>query len=220
MKFIVTLAASLGAVSVLYPSLARAHEPLWGETPQTFAFGVIHPELRLARGESRFSVQYAPKTTENLKLEVVQRGAAGAPDEIFLTQKRRTRATFGPDFKQMEALVVGTALNRPGFQLGYAFAHERLTDTIWASALHTSTRNERMTELDAAYGYWLKRARTPADHGFLIALGGHHEALRTSSLTGVHTSLILTKGPTQTRVGLLFPSKGPAQLRFGLEALL
>ena len=220
MKFVVILAASVGVVSLLYPPLARAHEPLWGETPQTFAFGVIHPELRFARSESRFSVQYAPKTTENLKLEVIQRGAGGASDDILLTQKRRTRARFGPDFKQMEALIVGTAINRPGFQFGYAFAHERLTDTIWASVVHTRTRSERITELDAAYGYWLKRARTPADHGFLVALGGHREVLRSSSLTGVHTSLILTKGPTQTRVGLLFPQKGPAQLRLGLEALL
>ena len=27
---------------------ASAHEPLWGETPTVFGFGVVHPELRFA----------------------------------------------------------------------------------------------------------------------------------------------------------------------------
>src|SRR5687768_16934481 len=77
----------------LLPSSAWAHEPLWGETPQTFSFGLKHPEWkfafedhrRLFQGssaipntegrrhtmvENHLSFQYAPATTLNLKLEL------------------------------------------------------------------------------------------------------------------------------------------------------
>lgn len=64
---------------------ASAHEPLWGETPTVFGFGIIHPEVRfdyrdsgsLAGGgirqrmwEQETMVQYAPSTAVNLMLEV------------------------------------------------------------------------------------------------------------------------------------------------------
>ncbi len=185
--------------------ITHAHEPLWGETPQTFAFGVIHPEVRFARGETRLGLQYAFSTTRNVRVEVPV--SSGSP---ILSVKSRLHARFGPDFKQMDALLLG--IGRDGGQLGYAFAHERLIDTIWASAVQTAGR----TELDAAYGYWTRRARTPADTGVLVALGLHQE----KALRGVHGSLIVTRGQTQTRVGVLYPTKGRAQVRLGLEALL
>jgi hypothetical protein len=72
---------------------ASAHEPLWGESPQTFAFGVWHPEVRfsydnnfnLLRGARRIgnpdamrrtrfdtlvSLQYAPMTSMNVRVEI------------------------------------------------------------------------------------------------------------------------------------------------------
>jgi hypothetical protein len=77
----------------LLPTMAHAHEPLWGESPQTFAFGVWHPEvrfgfenasqllsggrrlanpdaLRRSRFEAQLGVQYAPTTSLNVKLEI------------------------------------------------------------------------------------------------------------------------------------------------------
>ncbi len=85
--------AGLFAAGTLSASGARAHEPLWGETPQTFAFGVIHPEvrfaltdsnglfrgglrvdngdgLRLSRQETSLSLQYALDTSRNIRLEI------------------------------------------------------------------------------------------------------------------------------------------------------
>ena len=75
------------------PSVVLAHEPLWGETPQTFSFGLKHPEWRFGFEDSRrlfqgsrripnvdgrrhlmsenhLSFQYAPQTTLNLKAEL------------------------------------------------------------------------------------------------------------------------------------------------------
>ena len=204
---------------ILAPLPALAHEPLWGETPQTFAFGVVHPEFRFARAETRFSLQYAPQTTRNLRLEVplLPNGQVG---DSVVSIKSRLHARFGPDFKQMDALILGVQTGHLGGQVGYAFAHERLTDTIWASAMHTQTKAGGMTELDAAYGYWVKRASTPVDTGVVLALGGHHEAMLGQRLTGIHSSLIVTKGQIQARFGMLFPTQGRAQLRFGIEALL
>jgi len=64
---------------------AQAHEPLWGETPTVFGFGVIHPEVRFSyrdagstrsggirqrMWESDTMLQYAPSTALNLMLEV------------------------------------------------------------------------------------------------------------------------------------------------------
>jgi hypothetical protein len=64
---------------------AAAHEPLWGETPTVFGFGVIHPEVRFGwrdagstrsggirqrMWEQETMVQYAPSTALNLMLEV------------------------------------------------------------------------------------------------------------------------------------------------------
>lgn len=64
---------------------ARAHEPLWGETPTVFGFGIVHPEIKLkfldagstrAGGkrmrmfEQEYMVDYAPSTQLNIRLMV------------------------------------------------------------------------------------------------------------------------------------------------------
>src|ERR1051326_7279739 len=88
----VTLAAALIGFC-LSARTARAHEPLWGESPQTFAFGGWHPELRLGfendgrrlpatgragnpdllprtRLDGLFSLQYARKTSLNVRIDI------------------------------------------------------------------------------------------------------------------------------------------------------
>lgn len=207
------------AVLALVAPPAAAHEPLWGETPQTFAFGVVHPELRLSRGQTLLSVQYASRPDRNFKIEAPF-GRDGQVQEVMLGVKSRLHVRLGPDFKQMGALLLGVHTRQPGGQIGYAFAHERLTDTIWVSALRTQTREGGATEIDAAYGYWVKRARTPADLGVVVALGGHHESLPEGRRAGVHGALIVTRGQRQARIGALLPRHGRAQVRLGIEALL
>src|SRR3712207_9489495 len=64
---------------------AAAHEPLWGETPSVFGFGVLHPELRMmyfdagrvGRGgtrmrmfEQEYVLGYAPTTATNFRIEI------------------------------------------------------------------------------------------------------------------------------------------------------
>jgi hypothetical protein len=126
---------------------ALAHEPLWGESPQTFAFGVWHPELRLSydnnhnlfRGtrrivnpealrRSRFdtllSLQYAPKTSMNVRLEIPysqvltqQRfggqlrhtGVQGLGD-VVVSAKSRIHQRFGEDWKEHQSFTVGLQL--------------------------------------------------------------------------------------------------------------
>lgn len=80
-RFIWLAAAALWGLA----APARAHEPLWGETPTVFGFGVLHPELKLMyldagstrRGgkrmrmfEQEYMLDYAPSTTVNLRLEI------------------------------------------------------------------------------------------------------------------------------------------------------
>jgi hypothetical protein len=201
-----------------FPLSTHAHEPLWGETPQTFAFGVIHPEVRVGKDETRFGLQYAFSTTRNLRLELPQsrlNGQNGQIGDMSLSLKSRLHVQFGPDFKQMSAAIIG--VDRHSTQLGYAFAHERLTDTIWASAMYT----KKQTEIDAAYGYWIKRAHTPSDTGIITAIGLHRETMsHIAPLAGVHASLIVTKGQMQARVGVLYPHTGKPQVRLGFEILL
>jgi hypothetical protein len=76
------LAVSVGLGLIARP--AAAHEPLWGETPTVFGFGVLHPELRLGyrdagsaqSGERQRTLevdtvlQYAPRPALNLVLEL------------------------------------------------------------------------------------------------------------------------------------------------------
>jgi hypothetical protein len=75
----------IAAALLLIAAPVSAHEPLWGETPTVFGFGILHPEVRfgfrdagsLFRGgirarlfETETMVQYAPSTSLNLMLEV------------------------------------------------------------------------------------------------------------------------------------------------------
>jgi hypothetical protein len=85
------------------------HEPLWGETAQTFAFGVVHPEVKFGYGTSRglfsgasriedhmrgrqfhfdthVSVAYAPSTRLNVKFELPL--VIGGAEEWMDGQKR------------------------------------------------------------------------------------------------------------------------------------
>lgn len=126
---------------------ASAHEPLWGESPQTFAFGVLHPELRfgyendclLLRGSGRignpdllrrtrvdglFSLQYAPRTTLNVRVDIpfarvttaqringqVRRSDATGLGNISLSAKSRFYQKFGEDWKVHQSYVVGLSL--------------------------------------------------------------------------------------------------------------
>ncbi|MFN3649507.1 MAG: hypothetical protein ACK47B_07975 [Armatimonadota bacterium] len=99
------LLSVLGLSSLLLGTApAAAHEPLWGETPITFGFGVIHPEVKLMyfdagttrRGgermrmfEQEYMVDYGISPRLNLRLEV--------PYHNSLHQTRlrgRLRSTF------------------------------------------------------------------------------------------------------------------------------
>jgi hypothetical protein len=80
------LPALVGATLLAAPTAARAHEPLWGETPTVFGFGVIHPELKaefLRAGRLRqpgdermrmwmqeLMIGYAPSTAVNLRIMI------------------------------------------------------------------------------------------------------------------------------------------------------
>jgi hypothetical protein len=72
-------------ITALATAPVAAHEPLWGETPSVFAFGVIHPEVRVGFTDSgrvgrrserqrlfeaEWMVQYAPTAALNLMLEI------------------------------------------------------------------------------------------------------------------------------------------------------
>src|SRR5687767_12322654 len=85
MKIQVVLALSVIGTSTLLAATARAHEPLWGETPIVFSSDIIHPEMKfryMAAGnahnggeamrmfEQEYMIQYAPRPSLNLRLEV------------------------------------------------------------------------------------------------------------------------------------------------------
>lgn len=129
--------AVLASVAVLSP--AHAHEPLWGETPSVFGFGVIHPEIRAAfrdagstrRGgirqrmlETETMVQYAPSTALNVMLEVPwmqslreqgrgkrgKRVVLGGLGDIELTAKRRFSVHQDVGLSVQHALIYGLKL--------------------------------------------------------------------------------------------------------------
>lgn len=138
---VLSICAALGAAP------ARAHEPLWGDSPQTFAFGVWHPELRFGfqneylllggshrlanpdalrrtRFDTVFGLQYAPKTSLNLRLEIpyasvrssgriggmAQSNRVNGIGDITLSAKNRFRQRFGEDWKEHMAYTVGLQL--------------------------------------------------------------------------------------------------------------
>ena len=126
---------------------AFAHEPLWGESAQTFAFNIWHPEIRfgftnadslfangkkvanpdnmrMTRLEGLFSLQYAPKTALNVKIEVpfahvsnqqkingtLQKSNSTGLGDIVLSAKTRFNERFGEDWKLHQALTAGLQL--------------------------------------------------------------------------------------------------------------
>jgi hypothetical protein len=300
------LVGLIAAFTLGAQTAAHAHEPLWGETPQTFAFGVIHPEvrfaltgsnglfrgglrvengdgLRLSRQETILSLQYAFDTSRNIRLEIPaavvtatrlvdgalrETRTSGLGDAV-LSLKNRYRADFGPDFKKQFSYLVGVQLptgahggrnpdgtrlmpsEQPGsgnfgLALGWAFDYERLQDTVWVSAhyqrdLSGRDRKGDELELDAAYGYWVKRANRPQDLGIILAAGPHLQIAgrdRVSQPThddsggetaGIQATLIATKGQYQGRIGFLVPVYrhfngtqlgAGTEFRAGFEALL
>jgi hypothetical protein len=82
------MADAAWAVASCVPLLAapvHAHEPLWGETPTVFGFGILHPEVkwmyfdagstrnggeRMRMFEQETMIDYAPSTAINLRLEI------------------------------------------------------------------------------------------------------------------------------------------------------
>ena len=78
------LVVAFGAAALL-AAPAHTHEPLWGETPTVFGFGILHPEVkwmyfdagstrkggkRMRMFEQEYMLDYAPSTALNLRLEV------------------------------------------------------------------------------------------------------------------------------------------------------
>jgi hypothetical protein len=137
----------LTVLLLLSASAALAHEPLWGESPQTFAFGVWHPEVRfgfenasqLRRGGSALtnpdtlrrsrldglvSLQFAPRTSLNVKVEIPfaqvwnqqrvggqsVRTDVGGLGDIVLSAKSRFYQKFGPEWKLHQSYTVGLQL--------------------------------------------------------------------------------------------------------------
>lgn len=284
---------------------ASAHEPLWGESPQTFAFRILHPELRygfenddlLLRGSTRlgnpdllrrtrseglFSLQYAPKTSLNLRIDVpftqvltsqrvggtLRHSGTTGLGNISLSAKSRFYQKFGPDWKVHQAYVIGLSLptgaggfypdgsriapsdapgsNKFGVMLGYSYAYERLQDTVWASAMFASDLGRAGSrganiEVDANYGYWIRRARKPQDLGLILAGGLHYQYQGQDRIesgndpnsgydtAGLQASVIATKGQAQFRAGILVPVyqhvlgtqlRPEIQARVGMEVLL
>lgn len=125
----------VGALALLTALPAAAHEPLWGETPSVFGFGVIHPEVRFGyrdagatrRGgirqrlfESETMVQYAPSIALNLMLEIPwmqsvresrgRRVSIGGLGDIELLAKRRFSVRQSEGLNVQQSLIYGVKL--------------------------------------------------------------------------------------------------------------
>lgn len=129
----------LAGASLSFAAPAAAHEPLWGETPSVFGFGVIHPELRLGyrsagstrRGgvrarmlELETMVQYAPSTAINLMIEVPwmqsvrearvsgrrRRVVISGLGDLELTAKRRFSVRQAEGLNVQHSLIYGLKL--------------------------------------------------------------------------------------------------------------
>jgi hypothetical protein len=116
-----------------------AHEPLWGETPTVFGFGVIHPEVRFgyrdagsARSggirqrmwEQETMVQYAPSTALNLMLEIpwmesvreqraggrLRRTVINGLGDVELLAKRRFSVHQDEGLNVQQSLIYGLKL--------------------------------------------------------------------------------------------------------------
>jgi hypothetical protein len=129
----------LAAAVLITARPAAAHEPLWGETPTVFGFGVIHPETRLSfrdagttrRGgvrqrmiETETMVQYAPTTALNVQLDVPwmqsvretgsgrerRRVVIGGLGDAELTAKRRFSVRQSEGLNVQQSLIYGLKL--------------------------------------------------------------------------------------------------------------
>lgn len=128
-----------GLILLVAAAPARAHEPLWGETPTVFGFGIFHPEVRFgyrdagsARAggirsrmlESEAMVQYAPSTAINLMLEIPwmqslresevrgrrRRAVLNGLGDVELLAKRRFSVRQGEGTSVQHALIYGLKL--------------------------------------------------------------------------------------------------------------
>jgi hypothetical protein len=128
------LAAGLGALA---PGTARAHEPLWGQTPVTFGAGVVHGEIlaryfdagqvespdgeRMRMFESPVMLDYGLHESVNFQLMVpftsmemegyhhglYGTSSASGLGDVRLRAKYRFRAVLEPRFKAQHALLAG-----------------------------------------------------------------------------------------------------------------
>jgi len=126
-------------LSLLAGRPVQAHEPLWGETPTVFGFGVIHPEVRFSYQEAGSTrtggirqrmweqetmVQYAPSTALNLMLEVpwmqsvreqhlggrTRRSVINGLGDVELLAKRRFSVRQAEGLNVQQSLVYGLKL--------------------------------------------------------------------------------------------------------------
>lgn len=118
---------------------ARTHEPLWGETPNVFGFGVIHPEFKFMfrdaghtrRGgertrmfEQEVMLDYAPSTALNLRVEapfhsnLLEHRSGGALEssriaglgDLRLRAKRRFSVRQEEELNVQHSLIYGLKL--------------------------------------------------------------------------------------------------------------
>lgn len=133
------LVALFGLLLAAVAAPAHAHEPLWGETPTVFGYGIFHPELRFdyrdsgsLRGggvrqrmfEQEAMLQYAPSTAINLMIEAPfmeslreQRRAGrrrqvtiSGLGDLRLLAKRRFHVEQGDALNIQHSLVYGLKL--------------------------------------------------------------------------------------------------------------
>ncbi len=147
------LRIGLLAALLLGATPARAHEPLWGETPITFGFGVIHPEVKfkyfdagtVRRGgermrmfEQEYMVDYGFSPKLNVRLMIPyynalhERRAGGGVrsttvsgvGDLSLRAKTRIAARQEIGVNQQQSIFYGIKL--PTGDDGHRLAGERL----------------------------------------------------------------------------------------------
>jgi hypothetical protein len=126
-------------LSLLIAAPAAAHEPLWGETPTVFGFGILHPEAKfifMDAGNTRnggqrmrmfmqeYMLDYAPSTAINVRLmipyhnnlfqmgmpEGVQSAFVSGIGDITVRAKRRFSARQEEGLNVQQALLYGLKL--------------------------------------------------------------------------------------------------------------
>jgi hypothetical protein len=127
------------ALGLLLCQPAAAHEPLWGETPTVFGFGIFHPEVKThyrdagsARNggerqqtfEQEYMLQYAPRPSLNLVLEIpfvqntmesrvngrLSRATLSGLGDIHLYAKSRVSAKQEVGFQIQQTVLYGLKL--------------------------------------------------------------------------------------------------------------